>query len=130
MEDRKLGDEWTEWSGDLNDYEWDIEEKKRLFFGFSIIVFAILIVGFIVTGYLIKPRLNQINLVLSKAMFLSFFVILFFIFFWFFLLALSTITRKNYLPFSRLNHAILEFFLIRAIWLGEKFGISKDRMRS
>ncbi len=128
MEDRRLGDEWIDWSGNLNDYEWDIKERKRLFFGFSIVVFSLLITGSLFLGYLIKPRLNQITPLLSKIIFLFFFFILSLIFLWFFLLAISTITGKNYLPFPRLNYAILDFFLIRAIWLGEKLGISKDRM--
>ena len=54
--DRKLGDEWADWDGSReNEYD----EPKGRFVLFTLIVWAVAVVGLYVMGYMAGPRLDQ-----------------------------------------------------------------------
>jgi hypothetical protein len=124
--DRKLGDEWADWKGDERDQV--VEEKLTTFFFLSAGVVLIFVALLPIVWYLIKPRIAQINpsvaffaeraLVICVAMLVG-------------LLALEGVAvlkfGKSFFPY-RVMEGFLLSLLPRTIWLGEKLGISRDRV--
>lgn len=130
LRDRKLGDEWADWSGDLADHEGDIEEGRRTVLFFSSISLFLFIMGALFLWYLITPRLAMWNPRLPRAIGLVFIAIIGLVLALFVLTWLSIITeRRNFLPY-RMMETFLGYMASWAIWLGGRFGISRDRMSS
>ncbi|MDA8104762.1 MAG: DUF116 domain-containing protein [Nitrospiraceae bacterium] len=126
VRDRKLGDEWADWKGDGRDQV--IDEKITTFFFLSagvVLIFAALLT---IVWYLIKPRMEQFNPLIAGLAERS---LIFFIAVLLFLLALegAAVVKfgKSFLPY-RLMEGILLSVLPKTVWLGEKFGISRDRV--
>jgi hypothetical protein len=126
--DRKLGDEWTDWKGDTDPRERDIDEKLSTFFALAAGVLLIFIALLLVGWFMIKPRIEQFNP--AVAAFSGWAVVGITVVF---LLSLS-IEGMVLLKFGRslLPYKWMEKFLLsllpKTIWLGTKLGISKDRV--
>ncbi|MBN2028805.1 DUF116 domain-containing protein [bacterium] len=128
IDDRKLGDEWINWHGDVNDSEKDSNTRKRVFLS----ILLILLLGSGAIGYfflyLITPRLAQFHPSLPTicGIILLFiwgiFLVLFLI------MVLSIFTKKDF--FMRLvGHEFPITFLVPiVIKVGLYFGISRDRL--
>ena len=97
IQDRKLGDEWEEWDGDLSNYEIDVETGKRVFLGFAILSIFLLALGTVFMWYLIKPRIQQINEFFAYLLERGVVIFIILLFFAFILTVLSIITNKNLL---------------------------------
>ncbi|MEE8179689.1 MAG: hypothetical protein V3T89_01005, partial [bacterium] len=59
--DRKLGDEWLNWSGDTDSQEPEINENLITFFILAAGVIFIFIALLPVVWYFIKPRIEQFH---------------------------------------------------------------------
>ncbi len=131
LEDRKLGDEWADWTGDLDSYEGVLDEGKGIFLAFSTmaLLFTIGLAGLF--WYLAKPRLYQFGEVVGDSLGLLLMVAMVGAILWFLLITVSILfERKTFLPFYKANESMIIYLVNRATWLGGKFGISKDRMGS
>ncbi|MGE5300091.1 MAG: DUF116 domain-containing protein [Acidobacteriota bacterium] len=126
VRDRKLGDEWADWKGDGRDLV--INEKITTFIFLSagvVLIFAALLP---LVWFLIKPRMEQFNPIIAnfaeRSMILFIAVLIF-------LLALEVVAvlkfGKSFLPY-RLMEGFLLSLLPKTVWLGAKFGISRDRV--
>ena len=64
IQDRKLGDEWLDWHGDVESYEKDAIAGKRIFVGISLVI--IITLGMLGFGlwYMMTPRLAQFHTLL------------------------------------------------------------------
>jgi hypothetical protein len=126
--DRKLGDEWTDWEGDLGLSESEIDENLITFLSLAAGILFVFIALFPFGWYLIKPRIAQVSPFVANLVGWSVigFTIVFLI-----LVLIESISllrfRKSLFPY-RLTEKFLLFLLPKTIWLGEKFGISKDRV--
>jgi hypothetical protein len=126
--DRKLGDEWTDWEGDPCLLEAEIDENLITFLALAAGILFVLITLFPLGWYLIKPRIVQISPFAANVIGWSVigFSIIFLI-----LVLLECISllrfRKSLFPY-RLIEKVLLFLLPKTVWLGAKFGISKDRV--
>jgi len=128
IRDRKLGDEWNDWKGNLNTDETDATAGKRIFLG--VILLSIILTGgaayFI--WYLIGPRLYQFHPNLPVIVGYLFFFLWILLSGWFLLMVLSIVTEKDFL----IRWGQREFsvtFLIPLAWkLGQQLGISRDRL--
>lgn len=123
---RKLGDQWAGWKGDADFRE--IDEKQTTFSLLALGIIIIFIALLPVAWYLIKPRIIQLNQSLSNliewsvtglaiagfVLFLTECIAIF----WF---------RKSIFPY-RLREKFILSLLPKTVWLGEKFGISRDRV--
>jgi len=128
--DRKLGDEWLDWDGDIRKYQGEINERKRLFFAFALLsIFLLAVLGFIV-WYLITPRLASIHYLLpyfvGGAMAAGFALICL----WFAFLTLSVLLGRDLVIYWGKRKVSLNPFLPVVVGLGKFFGISRDRMGS
>ncbi len=126
--DRKLGDEWSHWDGDLTRIERNTETGKRVFLGFAIISILLLDVVIAFTWYMIKPRMVEISHLLATIIELTAIIAIIVLFVTFLLTVISIITRKNFLiDFGKWKFSIT-FLTPFIIGVGEKFGVSYDRM--
>jgi len=124
--DRVLGDEWKNWDGNSGDSS--INEKKSTFFLFSFFV-IILLIGFIYFSlYLITPRLELLNINLFIIVFLLALTLSIMLLIWYILLVFTVATNRRITLARRFNKKVLTFLLGKTTSLGEKFGISRDRM--
>lgn len=128
VNDRKLGDEWEEWDGDLSQLDQKVEAGKRVFLGFAVLSLIFLAAGAAILWYLIKPRLEEFNPHLSRLLGLSILSIFTLLFVSFFLSVLSIIIHRN-LTISFYGKKFPLAYLTPIIFqLGQKFGIPYDRM--
>lgn len=126
--DRRLGDEWLNWDGDLENYEGVIEEGKGTFLTFSTLVILLSLGALALFWYLIKPRIYEAGERVGLIISLTCLAIGIGVLLWFSLLVISIITERRWVAFQRLNFILTGYLVSKATWLGEKFGISRDRM--
>jgi hypothetical protein len=126
--DRRLGDEWSDWSGDPRSGESEIDEKQSTFFLLALGIMGIFVLLILVGWYLVKPRVEQLNplvltiigwSVIGAAALLL-------------VLALVEIISllkfgRSFLPYGWTEKLLL-FLLPKTVWLGTKLGISRDRV--
>lgn len=127
-DDRKLGDEWSGWDGNLAKTELNVETGKRLFLGLSILSIFMLAVGLLVIWYLIEPRINQLNANLAQTMKLTIYGLIGVLLFVFLQTVLSIIFNHNLLIRIRNKNFSITFLTPFILALGKKMGISYDRM--
>jgi hypothetical protein len=127
--DRKLGDQWADWDGRGETIDPKIEASLSLFF--ILATANILILGLIISAglYLIKPRIDQFNPIAMDL--IEWFVIVALI--GFLVLTVTAGTSlffkfgRTMIPYKWLEKLVLGL-LPKTIWLGSKFGISRDRV--
>jgi hypothetical protein len=124
--DRKLGDEWTDWKGDAR--EGDIDENLSTFLTLASVVLALFVALLLFGWFLVQPRFQQLNPLFAAyagraiAAFTGG------------LVAVAVLEgvmlrtwRKSLLPYGWIERIVVSL-LPKTIWLGKKFGISKDRI--
>jgi hypothetical protein len=126
--DRRLGDEWLGWNGSSDRQESDADEKLRTFLTLAALAVLIMFAAFELAWYLAKPRFEQISLPLSRLLEWSALIVILLLVL---LAGLETILllkfRRSLLPYVW-GEKLLLSFLSKAVWLGAKFGISRDRV--
>lgn len=120
VKDRVLGDEWVDWDGSLKSYEGVINEKRSIFISLALLALILVALSGFLFWYLISPRLREFHPLLP---FLS----------GVFLLSLAIVSMIQFvLTVSGIRagkHNSLIFWLMPLTFkLGERFGISKDRV--
>jgi len=126
--DRKLGDEWMDWKGDSDPREGEINENLSTFLSLASGVLIIFIVLLLLGWFMVKPRFQQLNplfgmcagwLIIGFATCLVISAILEGV--------LLRTFKKSLFPYSWIERLVVSL-LPQTIWLGRKFGISKDRI--
>jgi hypothetical protein len=126
--DRKLGDEWVGWDGDLTNTEINVETGKRLFLTLSILAIVLLTLSLLLVWYLIEPRISQLNSKLAQSFKLFIFGLILILLFVFLQTVLSIIFHKNLLIRIRNKNFSITFLTPFILALGKKIGISYDRI--
>ena len=126
--DRKLGDEWEGWDGDFSHLEVDVETGKRVFLGFTILSIFLVAISTAFFWYLIKPRIQQLSSYLAQLMEYAVLIFIFLLFVSFSLMVLSIIINRDLLIKIRGRYVSLTYLTPLVLKLGEKFGVSYDRM--
>lgn len=126
--DRKLGDEWNDWRGDADPRDRDIDEKVSTFLslasGMLFVSVALLLLGW----FMIKPRFEQIDPLFAQMTgWLLAGIAAGFVLVAFFEGSLLIRRGRSLLPYPWSEKCFL-FLLPGSLWLGGKFGISKDRV--
>jgi hypothetical protein len=128
--DRVLGDEWLDWKGEIERHNGYLNEKKRVFFGFALLVLILLALGAVFFWYLISPRLATYHprapLIVGLAMAAFYFLLCL----WFGLLCLSVFFERDFLVFKSGRTVDLNRLLPFVFGISGRFGISRDRMAS
>jgi hypothetical protein len=126
--DRKLGDEWSDWDGDPDQRDNEIDEKISTFYILAGIIVLFLVAMMCLIWYMVKPRVDQFHPSLTTM--LQWSGIGFIALFSLFVILESTAFlkfKKSILPYQWIEKFLL-FILPMSIWLGKKFGISRDRV--
>jgi hypothetical protein len=128
LQDRKLGDQWTGWKDGTDSREAEINENLITFFFLAFCIIFIFVAMVPVAWYLIKPRIVQLNHFISRLIewsvegFALIFLILLFV------EGISIVRfKKSIFPY-RWREKFILYLLPKTIWLGGKFGISRDRV--
>ncbi len=124
--DRMLGDEWEDWTGDL-DEGIEYNESAGLFVRFAVFsLFAIAAVaGFAL--YMIEPRLALIHpmLVIAARFFMAALIIAFFG--WALLVIISAVTGRKLPGSGRMAQVTATRLLPWTLAMARRLGISRDR---
>lgn len=128
MKDRKLGDEWEQWDGNLSATEVNVETGKRLFLGFAVLTIAFVALGVFVIWFLIEPRIVQLNASIAKVIQILIYVFVAILFLIFLQTVFSIITHRNLMVQIRKTSFSITFLTPLILALGKKFGISYDKM--
>ena len=127
-QDRKLGDQWTDWKGTINRRDFEVDENLTTFFILAFGIIFIFLALLPLAWYLIKPRIMLLNHFISDLIewFIMGFALVCLILF--LLEGISILKfRKSLFPY-RWREKFILYILPKTIWLGAKFGISKDRV--
>ena len=128
VRDRSLGDEWTDWDGNLRKGAASIDEDRRVFIGSAFLCLLVMILAAFFVSYMIYPRLEGWHYLLAKLVVLLLVISSLWVVLWFAAFALPLVFGKR--PSLRLEFVQKSLNLIvpLAIRLGERFGINRDRM--
>ena len=97
IRDRKLGDEWTQWKGELTNVEKNADSGKRIFLGVLLLtIFFSGSLSFFV-WYMIQPRLYQFHPILPVLIGYGLALLWGIFSLWFLLMVLSILTEKDFL---------------------------------
>jgi len=126
--DRKLGTEWKHWRGDLNGTVMETQAGKRTFMGVLLVSWFFLGALTALGWYLIAPRLSQFHAALPLYVALGLAAGWLLMGLWFALMALSLITQRDFLLHFKGKTISLTFLIPMAFRLGQRLGISRDRL--
>jgi hypothetical protein len=126
--DRKLGDEWSDWNGDPRSVEPETNETRSTFFALAVLSTFALAALIALLWYLVKPRFEQFNPFLPvviqwSLILLAVISLLLAVAEW----VLVVKVGKSIIPYKAMEKFILSV-LPKAVWLGGGFGISRDRV--
>lgn len=124
--DRKLGDEWEDWDG--SSAEDSIEEEKSTFLLFALAGGAVIVLLTLFVWYMITPRLEQFHAFLPTIMGAGVIVGLTIFGLFLFSVIITALTEKGYLGACVQKSVLFSFLVPLAIRIGNRFGISRDRM--
>ncbi len=125
LEDRLLGDEWSDWQPGSR-YEGSIEAPKALFMFFSFLVLIFVLLGILLFWYLALPRFEGFGAgaVRIAEFTLSFLAAILVI--WYLLQVLSSLFKVKLVPCFVAKRLPLRFFLSGAVRFATVFGVSRD----
>ena len=127
VKDRKLGDEWDGWSGNLDESK-TYNETALLFTIFATAGLFVIVIGFGFILYMIEPRLNLLHPVwVIAARFVAVIVILSTVIGSLLIIA-SVFTGKNLLMNNRIGLMAASYILPVAIAIANRAGIPRDRL--
>jgi len=126
--DRKLGDEWADWDGVSKPHEQEIEERSATFLALAALAVITLIGLALVGWYMMRPRMEQFSPVLPEVVEWVIIVlgggmvtiVLIEIF-------VLRRTGRSLFPRKVVERLFL-MILPKALWLGGRLGISRDRV--
>lgn len=127
LEDRLLGDEWSDWQPGSR-YEGAIEAPKALFLFFSFLVLIFALLGILLFWYLALPRFEGFG---PSAVRIAEFTLFFFaavLITWYLLQTLSSLFSIRLVPAFIAKRFSLRLFLSGAVKLAGIFGISRDKV--
>jgi hypothetical protein len=125
LTDRKLGDEWMEWDGMPEE---EINEPEGRFILLTSLVWVLFTTLMVLGGYLAAPRVRQWSPTIQVVVEVAFFALLGGGLILYSVIMLEVLTeRVAVLPYTWSERMML-WLLPKAIWFGEKMGISRDRV--
>lgn len=128
IKDRKLGDEWQSWEGNIESEILDSASQKRLFLGCALLLILAIGVVLFLSLYMIQPRLAQFHSTLPLWIGAGMLFTWLLLFIWFGLIVLSVWFEKDFF----LHFGKREYSITRIVpWVmkfGHKLGVSKDRL--
>jgi hypothetical protein len=128
IRDRRLGDEWKHWEGELEPCVQNAETGKRIFLGLLLLTILLICLIGIGIWYLIYPRLKEIHDLLPRILIFSWLSFCGIFFLWFLLIAFSLFLNKDLLFRFGKKEFSISFILPLVFRFGQKLGIPHDRL--
>jgi uncharacterized protein len=126
--DRKLGDEWADWDGYSGPHENEIEERSATFLALAAVAVCMLLGLVVIAWYMMRPRVEQFYPQLPAAIEWALaFVAAILLALFFVEVFILRRAGKSLFPY-RLVERLFLMVLPKALWLGARFGISRDRV--
>ncbi|MDP2982517.1 MAG: DUF116 domain-containing protein [Candidatus Latescibacter sp.] len=125
--DRKLGDEWEDWTGDL-DESISYEETASLFILYGSLALLLILACLGLVLYMIEPRLHLINPVFVFAAQTITVLLILVIAGLGTMVIVSAFTGRNLFFHSRLGQVAASRILPLALTIARRLGISRDRL--
>lgn len=127
LEDRLLGDEWSDWQPGSR-YEGMIEAPKALFVFFSFLILIFVLLGILLFWYLALPRFEgfgpgAVRIAEFTLSFVAAIVVA-----WYLLQTLSCLFKVKLVPSIVVKRLSLRLLLSGAVKLAGIFGISRDKV--
>ena len=126
--DRKLGDEWSEWVGDLSKYEKEIKEGKTIFLLFYFVSLFTVSLLSMLAYYLVAPRLAQFHPLADTIIFWAVIAGFSVIYAYSLLLFLTLATGMNFVFASKKTGLHIEWIYPAVYKIASLFKVSKDRI--
>lgn len=123
---RKLGDEWADWDGQVEEISSDTD--GRIFIGVAIATIVIILGLTAIFGWLIYPRLDQIGHFLGNAFNILYFSLAVVLILWLALFIWGAVTKRPFLSALIIVPKLVNLLLEISIGIGRLVGISRDRL--
>ena len=127
FKDRKLGDEWADWEGNI-EAQIDVSQPKSRFIWMASALLLIIVLGCWGIWFLISPRIQQLGpgpAFYSKIFFWG--CVGIFVLFYILVLVEIATGKIAFFPY-KLSEGFLLFLLPKIVWLGKKVGLSRDQV--
>ena len=126
--DRKLGEEWIDWKGDSDPREREINENLSTFLSLASGILIMFILLLLLGWFMVKPRFQQLDPRLATyAGWVIVGITTCFVISAILEVILLRTLKKSLFPYGWIERLVVSL-LPKTIWLGSKFGISKDRI--
>ncbi|RLB04446.1 MAG: hypothetical protein DRG59_10290 [Deltaproteobacteria bacterium] len=127
FKDRKLGDEWADWEGNI-EAQIDVSQPKSKFIWIASVLLLLILLGSWGVWFLISPRIQQLGSTPTFYLKILFWggVGLFALFYLLVLVEIAT-GKIAFFPY-RVSEGFLLFLLPKIVWLGNKIGLSRDQI--
>lgn len=126
--DRKLGEEWADWSGNDEEQNGSIEESKSTFLKYAFVAAILIVIGLAFLWYMIIPRLEQFAPVLTIVLGVGVIIFTLLVFLMIGSITITALTEKGYLLSCIKENFFFSYLVPIAVRLGKRFGVSRDRM--
>lgn len=125
-ERRRLGDEWADWDGQVDNISTDTD--GRVFIGVAMATIAAILGLTAILGWLIYPRLDQIG-ALARTSFTAVYGLLAAVLVvWLVLFIWGAVSKRPFLSTLIVVPKLVNLLLEISIGIGKVFGLSRDRL--
>lgn len=126
--DRKLGDEWSEWAGDLSKYEKTIKEGRTLFLVCYFTALFVMTAVCMGVYYMISPRLYGLSPTIDAFVMWAVAAVAAVVFIWSMLLLITVATGRNIMFAFKTGGLHVEWIYPSVYRIASLFGVSRDRV--
>ncbi|MCP4566093.1 MAG: DUF116 domain-containing protein [FCB group bacterium] len=124
--DRKLGDEWADWNGRVEDISADTD--ARVFIGLAMGAIVVVLGLTALFGWLIYPRLSQMGHIYGSVFNGLYFTMAAILFVWLALFIWGAVTKRPFLSTFIIVPKLVNLLLELTLRIGRLIGIAPDKM--
>lgn len=125
--DRKLGDEWADWDGKVQEYV-STDTDPRVFIGLSFATILVILGVTALFGWLIYPRLTQLGSVYGQLFTISYYSLAAILLLWLILFIAVFLSGRPFLSGLIVVPKLVNILLDLSMKVGRLFGVSRDRL--
>ena len=124
--DRKLGDEWADWNGRVEDISADTD--ARVFIGLAMGAIVVILGLTALFGWLIYPRLSQMGHIFGTVFNIFYFTLAAILLLWLILFIWGAVTKRPFLSTLIIVPKMVNLLLELTLRIGRVTGIAPDKM--
>lgn len=127
---RKLGGDWENWDGTLEENQGDLETSPHYILSFLFLSLIMVCGMSVFLLFLIEPRLEAIHPFVSQSVQIGIYLFLALLILGYTSLVLMVYTEKPFAFFLKNREVSNLPFVSLAFFIGQKFGVSQDRLKN